>query len=628
MRLLPSLLILVLGVAGRLSAQTSDPITVTGTIPGRSIVQAVRTPAIDLRGFFAVPTITGPVVQFNTVKGTFNAELNSSAAPSTVANFLAYVNASSFTKSIVHRLDTFVGIIQGGGYLNNPNLTAIPENSPLALETSDTLLNARGTLAMARGSAPNTATTEWYVNTKDNSASLPPASSGGYAVFGRVTGTGMSVVDAIAALPVPGGTLTVTSSSTTTTSVFVDSSTLPQGFGVGWGLLGSSVAFVAGNNITLSSNANQTIPPGTPTSVAWARLWGSLGQFRQLPVLAPLPADNSVALANLVTVNTITAVPVFPTTAGGTAVVTFNAGSSNPSLVNAVVLGSNLHVAAAKNLTGSAIITVTATDTDGNSAQTTFNVSVTRQVRDFSGDGNADFLFQNSAGQIAAWYLNTSGATIGTATLYGAGLGDWRIVATADMNGDGIADFLFQNSYGQIAVWYLNASGVRTSSALLYAGSLGDWRIAATADINGDGNTDLIFQNNIGQLAVWYFNGGGSVIGSGYLYAAGLGDWRLKCAADMNGDGIADLMFQNSAGQIAVWYLNQVGTVSSSTLYYGAGLGDWKVAGTADINGDGIADILFQNNVGQIAAWYLNASGAVTSAATIYGGGLGAWRLH
>lgn len=625
MRLLPSLLILVLGVAGHLSALTPDPITLTGTIPNKFIVQAVRTPAIDLRGFFAVPTITGPVVQFNTVKGTFNAELNSSAAPSTVANFLAYVNANSFTNSIVHRLDTFVGVIQGGGYLNNSILSAIPENAPIALETGDTLLNARGTLAMARGTSPNTATTEWYVNTRDNSASLPPASSGGYAVFGRVTGAGMSVVDAIAALTVPSGTLTVTSSSTTGTSVFVDSSTLPQGFGVGWGLLGSSVAFVAGNNLTLSGNANQTIPPGTPTSVGWTRL-GS--PFSQLPILAPLPSDNSVGLANLVTVNSITAVPVFPTTAGGKAVVTLNAVSSNPGLVNAVLLGSNLHVAAVKNLTGSAIITVTATDTDGNSAQTTFSVSVTRQVRDFSGDGNADFLFQNSGGQIAAWYLNTSGAAIGTATLYGAGLGDWRIVATADMNGDGIADFIFQNNYGQIAVWYLNASGTTTASALLYAGALGDWRIAATADINGDGNTDLIFQNNVGQLAVWYFNGRGSLISNAYLYTAGLGDWRLKCASDMNGDGIADLMFQNSAGQIAVWYLNPVGTISGSTLYYSAGLGDWKVAGTADINGDGIADILFQNNVGQIAAWYLNASGAVTSVATIYGGGLGAWRLH
>ena len=57
------------------------------------------------------------------------------------------------------------------------------------------------------------------------------------------------------------------------------------------------------------------------------------------------------------------------------------------------------------------------------------------------------------------------------------GLGDWKVVAVADMNGDGKADILFQNTAGQIVVWYVNGAGIPTSSAFIYSGSLGDWKV-------------------------------------------------------------------------------------------------------------------------------------------------------
>ncbi len=638
MRFFPSLLALTLVFVGRVDGQNPDPITVNGAISDRNIVQAVRTPAVDLRNVFAVPSIIGPVVQFTTAGvGSFNVEMNTGVAPNTVTNFLAYVNSNRLANTLVHRANTTYRIIQGGGYIPNStgttftNYNTVAKDPALAMEAGDTLTHTRGTIAMARTSASlNTATSEWFINTADNSGPFnwAPASAGAsnsYAVFGRVTGTGMSVVDTIAGYPILGGTILVTSSSTSSALITVDAATLPSNFGPGWGLLGAQVQNVSGNFVTLTRNADTAI--SAPTTVRFS-LFGA--PFDELPVFHNLSSwgNGSLNLSELIKMTGVSTVPIFPAAAGDKSVVTFSATSSDPSLVSAIVLGSNLHVAAAKNVTGSAVITVTATDTNGNSRQTAFNVNVTRQVRDFNNDGKVDFVFQNNAGQIAAWFLNNSGATIGTSTLYAAGLGDWRVMATADMNGDGIADFIFQNNAGQIAVWYLNASGTQTSSAIIYPGGLGDWRIAATADINGDGNTDLIFQNTIGQIAVWFMNGAGATTSTAYLYGGGLGDWRVKCTADMNGDGIADLVFQNNIGQVAVWTLSPTGAISASTIFYGSGLGDWRVVGAADINGDGIADLLFQNYAGQIAAWYLNASGTTTGIATLNAYGLGDWRLR
>ncbi len=376
-KLLSIILLAALFLAGGLSvvtAQTNpaDLPTSTGAIPDSNFAANQPPAAIDLRNYFAVTGITGQVVQFTvTGVGTFNAEMNSALAPNTVTNFLAYVNANSFANSIVHRSDKPLGVIQGGGYLNNLNLSAIPTNAPITLENSDTLVNARGTIAMARSSNPNSATSEWFINTADNSVNLPPASSGGYAVFGRVTGSGMSVVDAVGALPLATGTLTVTSSTMGGNQVTVNSATLPAGFGPGWGLLGTTVNTVAGNSVTLTGVADRTITSATP--VAWSR-FGS--PFGQLPLLTALPANNAVALANLVTLSSVRTVPVFPASAGAPSVVRFTAVSSNP-LITAVVSGSSLNVATTGNVSATGTVTVTATDSNANFVQSSFNVTAT-----------------------------------------------------------------------------------------------------------------------------------------------------------------------------------------------------------------------------------------------------------
>lgn len=139
----------------------------------------------------------GTIVRFDTTLGNFDVELYDEVVPQTVANFLDYVTDGDYTNTLIHRtVPNFV--VQGGGF--NSNFAAIPTEPAIPLQY--VLPNERGTLAMARQPGPNTATSQWFINTVDNSAGLGPGgfSADGYAVFGRVLGDGMDIVDAISAV--------------------------------------------------------------------------------------------------------------------------------------------------------------------------------------------------------------------------------------------------------------------------------------------------------------------------------------------------------------------------------------------------------------------------------------------
>ena len=138
-------------------------------------------------------------VQFQTVMGDFEVNLFDKATPETVKNFLAYVNAEAYTESIVHRsVPGF--IVQGGGFTYSGKL---PLNAVEQLKTvvnEPVFSNRRGTIAMAKiGGNPNSATSQWFFNLTDNSAKLDNQ-NGGFTVFGQVTGNGMAIIDAMAAL--------------------------------------------------------------------------------------------------------------------------------------------------------------------------------------------------------------------------------------------------------------------------------------------------------------------------------------------------------------------------------------------------------------------------------------------
>jgi peptidyl-prolyl cis-trans isomerase A (cyclophilin A) len=138
-------------------------------------------------------------VKLATSAGDITIELEAEKAPKSVANFVQYVKSGFFDGTVFHRVIADF-MIQGGGF--TADLSRKPTLAPIALESRNGLSNRRGTVAMARTSVPDSATSQFFINVADNSR-LDAANSPdghGYAVFGRVV-AGMDVVDRIRNTP-------------------------------------------------------------------------------------------------------------------------------------------------------------------------------------------------------------------------------------------------------------------------------------------------------------------------------------------------------------------------------------------------------------------------------------------
>lgn len=133
-------------------------------------------------------------VIMTTNKGNITVELDAEKAPKTVANFLDYVNKGHFTNTIFHRvIKDFM--IQGGGF--EPGMKQKATDATVENEAKNGLKNDKYTIAMARTSAPHSASAQFFINTKNNDFLNYPGQDGwGYAVFGKVT-SGMEIVDEI-----------------------------------------------------------------------------------------------------------------------------------------------------------------------------------------------------------------------------------------------------------------------------------------------------------------------------------------------------------------------------------------------------------------------------------------------
>jgi peptidyl-prolyl cis-trans isomerase A (cyclophilin A) len=133
-----------------------------------------------------------PVVLLETSMGNIKVELFANKAPITTKNFLTYVNAGFYNGTIVHRVDFVVGM---GGYTEA--LMAKSALPPIKNESKNGLKNLRGMLSMARYDDPDSATSQFFINLKDNAHLDAAGGKFGYAVFGKVI-EGMDVVDSIA----------------------------------------------------------------------------------------------------------------------------------------------------------------------------------------------------------------------------------------------------------------------------------------------------------------------------------------------------------------------------------------------------------------------------------------------
>ncbi|HVF71202.1 MAG TPA: peptidylprolyl isomerase [Chthoniobacterales bacterium] len=214
--LLVALTASVLPVAG----QNVSPV-VSSQIADFTGYAGAPTKSIDLLTAFSDPDASN-AVRFTTVLGTFDVALFGQQKPITVTNFLKYVDQGRYflldpttnqiASSFVHRSKPGF-VIQGGGFIGtvdpadpmkqNAQPTQVAEFGPIQNEPG--ISNKRATIAMAKfPNDPNSATSEWFINLANNGGAPTnlDTQNGGFTVFGRVAGNGMTVVDAIAAVPV------------------------------------------------------------------------------------------------------------------------------------------------------------------------------------------------------------------------------------------------------------------------------------------------------------------------------------------------------------------------------------------------------------------------------------------
>ncbi len=131
-------------------------------------------------------------VEMDTTAGNIVLELNEAKAPITVGNFKNYVDDGYYDGLVFHRvIDGFM--VQGGGF--DADMNQKGTNAPIQIESNNGLKNERGSIAMARTMDPNSATSQFFINTQNNSFLDYPGQDGyGYTVFGKVV-SGMDVVD-------------------------------------------------------------------------------------------------------------------------------------------------------------------------------------------------------------------------------------------------------------------------------------------------------------------------------------------------------------------------------------------------------------------------------------------------
>ncbi len=215
-RLLPILLVFIAFAPARVYCQNVAP-EITAQIADATLLEGAAAAVVALPGFFNDPDTTG--VRLTTVLGEIDLALYDQRTPLTVANFKNYLNSGRYfpidpttqtaAPLFFHRsVPGFV--IQSGGFVATVNPADPAHTQPTAVATFPAvknepgISNTRGTIAMAKVEGnPDSATSQWFINLADNGGSPNnlDTQNGGFTVFGRVLGDGMTVADAIAALP-------------------------------------------------------------------------------------------------------------------------------------------------------------------------------------------------------------------------------------------------------------------------------------------------------------------------------------------------------------------------------------------------------------------------------------------
>ena len=206
------LLFALLAIAPEAARADLPSPAVVQTIPTQTLGRAGLAQMIYLYSYINDPNIPGTAVRINVqvgnvTSGFIDLALADQQTPQTVANFLTYINGGYFQDNIIHR--SVAGfIIQGGEYYftdyANDKLAYVAVGP--AVQNEPGISNVAGTIAMAKVSGNvNSATNQWFINMADNSSNLDNQ-NGGFTVFGRVIGSGMTVANTVNGLPTYNGT--------------------------------------------------------------------------------------------------------------------------------------------------------------------------------------------------------------------------------------------------------------------------------------------------------------------------------------------------------------------------------------------------------------------------------------
>ncbi|WP_074259335.1 FG-GAP-like repeat-containing protein [Agromyces cerinus] len=222
-------------------------------------------------------------------------------------------------------------------------------------------------------------------------------------------------------------------------------------------------------------------------------------------------------------------------------------------------------------------------------------------VSDFSGDGAADVLGVNAAGNLMYYAHNGSG--LSAPVQIGNGWGTFKHVMAADFSGDGKADVLGVNAEGNLMYYPHNGTGL--SAPVQIGNGWGAFKHVMAADFSGDGKADVLGVNAEGNLMYYPHNGTG--LSAPIQIGNGWGTFKHVMAADFSGDGAADVLGVNAEGNLMYYPHN--GTGLSAPIQIGNGWGTFKHVWASDFSGDGKADVLGVNAAGNLMYYPHNGSG-------------------
>lgn len=234
--------------------------------------------------------------------------------------------------------------------------------------------------------------------------------------------------------------------------------------------------------------------------------------------------------------------------------------------------------------------------------------------QDLTHDGISDILVENSAGNLSAFLMNSSGQ-VQTAVGLTVVPSGWNIVGVGDFSGNGLDDILLEQSgTNNLSAYLMNSSG-QIQSAIGLTQLPAGWSVAGIGDFSGNGIDDIVLQqsgtNNLSEFVMNYAGQIQAAIGLTQMPSG----WNVVGTGDFTGNGISDILVeQASTGDLSAYLMNSKGQIQTAVGLTQIPSG-WSVVGTGDFTGNGISDILVeQASTGDLSAFLMNGNGQIQAA--------------